>query len=136
MSNRERIIDLFHAVKQKGFVTSHRRNNTGIGKTFEDLIGVEENNIDAPDLLGYEIKSHREKAESYVTLFTKAPSFPLHANQQLLEQFGETKNGRKRLHTSTGQPHQNRTIVRYIRTKELLRIVLISSRLVHSPTGK
>lgn len=100
MSNRERIIDLFHAVKQKGFVTSHRRNNTGIGKTFEDLIGVEENNIDAPDLLGYEIKSHREKAESYVTLFTKAPSFPLHANQQLLEQFGETKNGRKRLHTS------------------------------------
>lgn len=101
MSNRERIINLFHAVKQRGFVTSHRRNNTGIGKTFEDLIGVEENNIDAPDLLGYEIKSHREDAESYVTLFTKAPSFPLRANRQLLAAYGEIeKNGLKKLHTS------------------------------------
>ena len=34
----------FLAIKEKGFVESHRKHNTGIGKTFEDLIGIVENN--------------------------------------------------------------------------------------------
>ena len=37
----------FLDVKSKGFVESHRKHNTGIGKTFEDLVGVEENNINS-----------------------------------------------------------------------------------------
>ena len=66
--NRKLIIEKFNEVKKIGYVKSHRENNTGIGKTFEDFMGVEENNIQGPDLLGYEIKSHREGSNSWVTL--------------------------------------------------------------------
>lgn len=102
-TNREQIVERFHEVKALGFVKSNRRNNTGIGKTFEDYVGVVENNIDEPDLFGYEIKSHREEAASYITLFTKSPNFPRRANVYLRDNFGtpyENNAALKRLHTS------------------------------------
>lgn len=102
-TEREQIIERFHQVKALGFVKSNRSNNTGVGKTFEDYIGVVENNLDEPDLFGYEIKSHREDAGSYVTLFTKSPDFPKQANRYLRDNFGtpyaENPNLNK-LHTS------------------------------------
>ena len=103
MTNKDKIISKFRAVKKLGFVKSRRRNNTGIGKTFEDYVGVVENNIDKPDLFGFEIKSHREIAQSYITLFTKSPSFPKGANSYLKEKFGtpyEDNPNLKKLHTS------------------------------------
>lgn len=102
-SNRDLIIEHFRRIKARGFVESHRRNNTGIGKTFEDYIGVDENNIDEPDLLGYEIKSHREETASYITLFTKSPTFPRRANNYLKDRYGtpyENNPSLKKLHTS------------------------------------
>lgn len=63
MTNKQFIISQFRKVKKLGFVKSKRRNNTGVGKTFEDYIGVVENNIDEPDLAGYEIKSHRKHSQ-------------------------------------------------------------------------
>ncbi len=103
MTNKEKIVGKFRAVKELGYVKSRRRNNTGVGKTFEDYVGVVENNADEPDLFGYEIKSHREKAQSYITLFTKSPSFPRGANAKLKEQFGipyDDKPELKKIHTS------------------------------------
>lgn len=104
-NKKDLIIAKFRGVKALGYVTSNRSNNTGIGKTFEDYVGVMENNQDQPDLYGFEIKSHREEAESYVTLFTKAPSFPKNANGYLKNMYGEPytekkKLGLKKLHTS------------------------------------
>lgn len=105
-SDKEKIIKEFNKVKALGFVPSHRKNNTGIGKTFEDYIGVVENNLAEPDLFGFEIKAHREEASSYVTLFTKAPSFPKKANTYLNNKYGEPytepeeKIGLNKLHTS------------------------------------
>lgn len=96
-------IEEFRKVKALGFVKSNRSNNTGIGKTFEDYIGVVENNLDKPDLLGYEIKSHREESSSYVTLFTKSPNFPPKANVYLNNNFGipyDENPSLNRLHTS------------------------------------
>ena len=103
MTNEEVIKQLFQIVRDKGFIQSNRANNTGIGKTFEDYMGVPENNLDAPDLVGYEIKSHREISSSYVTLFTKSPSFPKGANAFLKDNFGEPYEDMpemRRLHTS------------------------------------
>lgn len=97
------MIDSFRAVKALGFVKSNRKHNTGIGKTFEDYVGVVENNIDKPDLYGYEIKSHRTQTASHITLFTKAPTFPRRANAYLKDRFGvpyEDNPALKRLHTS------------------------------------
>ncbi len=87
-TNKELIIERFWEVERLGFVPSNRRHNTGIGKTFEDYVGVVENNLVKPDLYGFEIKSHRELASSYVTLFTKVPVFPSRANTYLKDRYG------------------------------------------------
>ncbi len=100
---KELIVERFLQVRNLGFVKSRRKNNTGIGKTFEDYIGVVENNIDEPDLFGYEIKSHREETASYITLFTKSPNFPSRANSYLKDRFGvpyDDNPALKKLHTS------------------------------------
>ncbi len=102
-TNKDLIIERFREIERLGFVASNRSHNTGIGKTFEDYIGVVENNIDEPDLYGFEIKSHRELATSYVTLFTKAPVFPLRANAYLKDNYGEPYPNNvalKKLHVS------------------------------------
>lgn len=108
--NKAFIIEQYKKVKAHGYLPSNRRNNTGIGKTFEDYIGVEENNLDEPDLAGFEIKSHRAESESYVTLFTLAPSFPKRANAYLLSSFGVPNEDNpivKKLHTSMFADHIN-----------------------------
>lgn len=124
MKNKSRIIEAFYKVKQLGWVKSHRSNNTGIGKTFEDCIGVVENNINEPDLYGFEIKSHRGESSSYVTLFTKSPSYPKGANAYLKDRFGELYPDKdfKKLHTSIFANDYNTYVGRY------------SFRLVHKPT--
>jgi hypothetical protein len=94
----------FLAIKEKGFVESHRTHNTGIGKTFEDLIGITENNnclADYEDVL--ELKSSRELSNSMVTLFTKAPTYPKGINSIMRERFGEPDQkaeGLKTIHTT------------------------------------
>lgn len=103
MTNEEFIISRFNEVKNLGWVKSKRANNTGIGKTFEDYVGVVENNLKEPDLAGYEIKTHRAVSNSYVTLFTKSPSYPKYANAFLKNNFGEPYNNNpkiNKLHTS------------------------------------
>ncbi len=58
------------AIKKQGFVKSHRKGPTGIGKTLEDLLGIDENNIALPDFGKIELKSQRESHTGLTTLFT------------------------------------------------------------------
>ncbi|SVB28801.1 uncharacterized protein METZ01_LOCUS181655, partial [marine metagenome] len=81
-------ITRFQAVRDLGWVRSHRANNTGIGKTLEDLMEIDENNIAGPDLGDVEIKSQRAFSSSMVTLFTKVPTGPDGANKDLRDNFG------------------------------------------------
>jgi len=114
--NKRKMIARFRAVKKMGYVPSHRTSDTGIGKTFEDCVGIVENNIDAPDLFGFEIKAHREKSSSYVTLFTKKPSFPDNANSILNTKFGTPYPNNpdlNRLHTSIFADRSNTYIGKY-----------------------
>ena len=60
----------FGELNRKGFVKSLRKGPTGIGYTFETLLGVEENNLFLPDIESIEIKTHRDKSNSMITLFT------------------------------------------------------------------
>lgn len=100
MDNKNKIIDAFKNVKANGWVSSHRSHNTGIGKTLEDLMKIKENNIQEPDLYGYEIKSHRSTSKSRVSLFTLAPSSDA-GNANLRDLFGKDKgSGKKTLFTS------------------------------------
>jgi len=91
----------FERVKKKGFIESHRSHNTGIGKTFEDVVNVIENNKQDVDYLDeLELKSSRELSGSMVTLFTKAPSYPPRANTLLRLKFGKNEDSLKVLHTT------------------------------------
>ena len=110
----ERFKEDFEKVKKVGFIESHRTNNTGIGKTFEDLVNVVENNKQKVDYLDeLELKSSRELSNSMVTLFTKSPSHPPQANTLLRLNFGKDENGLKILHTTVPGDKFNTFLGRY-----------------------
>ena len=92
---RSRLADL----KQGGYVATMRRGNTGIGYTLESLLGVDENNISAPDLGEIELKAHRRGISSLITLFTfnrGAWQVPL---REVIHTYGYTdSNGRRSLY--------------------------------------
>lgn len=90
-----------HLKEVKGqWIPSSRIHNTGIGKTLEDLILKQEDNLSLPDLDGLEIKSQRLNSKSLVTLFTKSPTFPRGANTYLREKYGTEENTHKIIHTT------------------------------------
>jgi|TARA_Y100000310_G_C20447586_1_gene699162 hypothetical protein len=60
----------FDALKEKGFIPSLRKGPTGIGYTLEEELEIEENNFALPDLEGVELKAHRTRVSSMITLFT------------------------------------------------------------------
>lgn len=60
----------FEEIREMGFVKSTRRGPTGVGHTFETLLGLKEDNIAMPDLGDVEVKARRAGSGSMVTLFT------------------------------------------------------------------
>jgi hypothetical protein len=99
-------------IKQMGYVQSHRKGPTGIGKTLEDLLEITENNIAGPDFSIFELKTGRKDSQSMLTLFTKAP-MPKGANRNLLEVFGYLQRKRPRDHKQlslTGEEIDNSNI--------------------------
>lgn len=99
----QEVVKKLKELKEKGYIKTHRTGSTGIGKTLEDLLGIQENNIPGPDLNEeIELKTARKLSSSMLTLFTKAP-LPRSANSHLLETFGyitEESRGRKILNTT------------------------------------
>lgn len=93
MNPIEELKKIFLQIKAQGFVLNTRPNNRdgGIGNTFEDLLGVKENNLSEADFKGIEIKSQRLLNSSFISLFTKAPSYPKRANNLLRETYGEIR---------------------------------------------
>lgn len=93
MNHIQELKDKFAQIKARGFVPNTRPNNKdgGIGNTLEDLLGIEENNLSEADFKGIEIKSQRLFISSYISLFTKSPSYPKRANNYLRETFGEVR---------------------------------------------
>mgnify|MGYP003835994039 FL=1 len=73
MDSFEEFVERLREIKAMGYVETHRNADTGIGKTLEDLLGIEENNVPGPDAAGVELKSVRRSSASLTTLFTKEP---------------------------------------------------------------
>ncbi len=100
---KESFIKDFKYIKSLGFVKTHEHHDGGVGRTFETLIGVDENNLSIADYKGcIELKSKRSYSESLISLFSKSPSFPKKANTLLRERFGhkESRFGHKILNTT------------------------------------
>ena len=93
----------YEKIVNMGWVRTHRSGPTGIGKTLEDLLGIQENNIDGPDFGDYELKSCRINSNSMLTMFTRAPQ-PARANTYLRLKYGYASgaydNNEKVLHST------------------------------------
>ena len=85
-------IEEYTKICEQGFIKSHRKSDTGIGKTLEDLLGITENDIQGPDFADYELKARRiNKDNSMVSLFIKAPD-EKGANNKLRKEYGYKRN--------------------------------------------
>lgn len=114
-------------IKKMGFVKTHRKGDTGIGKTLEDLLGIQENNIPLPDIDGIaELKAYRKDSTSMLTLFTLEP-LPKGGDRDrtLLDGFGYSKrdNGRsKELHVSLSCKKYNNQGLKLSVEKDKIRV--------------
>lgn len=63
----------YKEIVKMGWIYSHRKGDTGVGKTLEDLLGIKENNINGPDFGEWELKTHRLNSESALTFVHLLP---------------------------------------------------------------
>lgn len=77
-------------IQKKGWIkiTAHRQDKDGgLGNTLEDLLGVPENNIPLADYGEFELKTHRSKSNSLISLFRFEPK-PGRVIPYLVEKYG------------------------------------------------
>lgn len=86
MKTLEELISALTIIKSQGFIKTHRLNDTGIGKTLEDLLEIKENNFRLPDVGDIELKTKRLESQSMLTLATKSPE-PKGINRILFEKY-------------------------------------------------
>jgi hypothetical protein len=103
----EKLQDKLKYIKSLGFVRSHRKGATGIGKTLEDLLEITENNIKLPDWGEIELKTQRADDNSMLTLFTFNHKAWVIDQLSAIERFGSPDaQGRLGLYyTLSGKPN-------------------------------
>jgi len=88
-------------ISEKGFIKSHRINNTGIGKTLEDEMNITENNLPEGDFTIrdklVELKAQRIEAGTPVTLSTKEPIWRMNKFEVIKKTGYTDKKGRQAL---------------------------------------
>ena len=102
MLTLDQILSKLREINDSGYVKTHQSGNAGIGRTLEDLVGIEENNFPSSNGHLIELKSGRKNAKSMLSLFTKSP-LPDSANTILLNRYGyPPKKGKSKrvLHTT------------------------------------
>lgn len=63
----------FSYIKNLGWIKCLRSGPTGVGYTFEKLLGKDEDFFPLPDFNGIEVKTHRKKSNFNITLFNAVP---------------------------------------------------------------
>ena len=64
MENIELLNNKFNSIKNMGWIQSIKKGSSGIGLTFEHLIGINENEFEIPDFNGIELKTKRSKSNA------------------------------------------------------------------------
>ena len=126
----------FEAIRNKGWIESMRKGSTGIGYTFETLIGKEEESFPIPDYGSIEIKTRHRNTKFPIGLFNATPDgdylFPM---QRLYDRFAFPQRGDLRYrvfyasmvaskYTYAGRNYQFKLIVD--RTNEKIRLIAYS----------
>lgn len=78
----------FLDVKERGYVKTLRKGSTGIGYTFETLIGKKEESFPIPDFRSIEIKVKKQFGKGDITLFNAVPDNEVFATRRLYDEFG------------------------------------------------
>src|SRR5574344_982858 len=63
----------YKEIQKMGYVPAVNNYNSGIGLTFEKLLGLSNNDLEIPDYNGIEIKTRRAYSKSFITLFNATP---------------------------------------------------------------
>lgn len=125
--NLKELIEKLKAISNMGYVKALRKGNTGIGYTFESLIGLEETNIPIPDIGGrVEIKTTRKDSSSLVTLFTFNRGVWIRKQKEIIKQFGyRDEKGRKALKTTVffNRPNSLGLFIEIDETKNVIRLL-------------
>ena len=121
-------------IEKMGYVRSLRRGNTGIGYTFESLVGLEETNIPIPDIGGrVEIKTTRKDSSSLVTLFTFNRAVWQKKQKEIVSQFGyEDKKGRMALKSMIffDRPNSLGLFLEIDESKNIIRLIASNNELL------
>lgn len=79
----------FYEIKKRGWIKSDRSDYGGIGITFENLVGIPNNELEIPDFGLIEIKTKTTDCDSYTTLFNRVPTGPhYHEVERLKDLYG------------------------------------------------
>lgn len=118
-------------IHDKGFIKSHRSGDTGIGKTLEDELGVEENSVQASDIGDVELKANRIDSNSKVTLFTKSPNKRGVNNNLLRKKYGYKTEESKELNKDVQILHTsvNGTSFNTLNGKPFMKLTAKNNRL-------
>ncbi len=132
--NLKELVEKLQEINNMGYVKALRKGNTGIGYTFENLIGLEETNIPIPDIGGrVEIKTTRKDSSSLVTLFTFNRGVWIRRPKEIIEQFGyEDEKGRKALKSTIffNKPNSLGLIIEIDESKHVIRLVAPNIELI------
>jgi len=95
------LLDKIRKISSMGYIRTMRSGDTGIGYTFETLLGIEANNATTPDFRGIEIKTKRaSRPANRTTLFSKTPDWQkstLKSSLELLQTRGKYSEEKSRL---------------------------------------
>jgi hypothetical protein len=87
-----RIEEEFRRIKNMGFIPNVKTdsNDGSAGNTFEEHLGVKENNLKEPDFENFEVKTKKNylKSKSPISLFTLKPSFPEDGDSYMRNNWG------------------------------------------------
>jgi hypothetical protein len=100
----------FSQIKNRGYIKSNRKGDTGVGKTLEDLFEIVENNSKKSDLKIGELKAFRMCTSSLLTLLTCDYRAWLIRPRQVIEKYGylSEETNLLCLRTSVGSNPNNR----------------------------
>lgn len=122
----------FKSIQNKGFCKSLRKGTTGIGFTFETLIGKKEDRSSDPDFNGIEIKVKLGYTKTPTTLFCLTPKGHDYTIKYLLDKYGYPDKKDKNLKCFRAEAHSkknkisvNRYILKLKVNYELKRLELV-----------
>ena len=122
----------FNKIKNLGLCKTLRNGTTGVGFTFESLIGKKEDNASEADFNGIEIKVKFGYSKSPITLFSLTPKGYNYTIKHLLENYGYPDKTNKNFKSFRGEAYckknsitANRYILKLKINNELNRLELI-----------